>query len=76
MPSNSTRFEEFEQYIFGVSGTIITDHNCLKWLMTMSPHNFRLMRWALCVQRYTIVDITFKPGVNHTDADELSRSIS
>ena len=66
----------FERYIFGVSVTIITDHNCLKWLMTMSTHNSRLMRWALYLQRYNIVDIKFKPGVNHIDADGLSRSIS
>ena len=68
--------KNFERYIFGVSVTIIMDHNCLKWLMTMSAHNSRLMRWALCLQRYNIVDIQFKPGVNHTDADVLSRSIS
>ena len=68
--------KNFERYIFGVPVTIITDHNCLKWLMTLSPHNSRLMRWALCLHRYNIVDIKFKPGVNHTDADGLSRSIS
>ena len=66
----------FERYIFGVSVSIITDHSCLKWLMTMSPHNSRLMRWALYLQRYNIVDIKFKPGFNHTDADGLSRNIS
>ena len=66
----------FERYIFVVPVTIITDHNCLKSLMTMSPHNSRLMRWALYLQRYNIVDIKFKSGVNYTDADGLSRSIS
>ena len=35
--------KNFARYIFGVPVTIITDHNCLKWLMTMSPHNSRLM---------------------------------
>ena len=39
--------KNFERYIFGVPVTIVTDHNCLKWLMKMSPHNSRLMRWAL-----------------------------
>ena len=68
--------KNFERYIFGVLVTIVTDHNFLKRLMTMSPHNFRLMRWALYCQRYNIVDIKFKPGVNRTDADGLSRSIS
>ena len=28
--------KNFERYIFGVHVTIITDHNCLKWFMTMS----------------------------------------
>ena len=41
--------KNFERYIFGVPVTIITDHICLKWLMTMSPHNSRLKRWALCL---------------------------
>ena len=41
--------KNFERYIFCVPVTIITDHNCLKWLMTMSPHNSRLMRWNLCL---------------------------
>ena len=66
----------FERYIFGVPVTIITDHDCLKWLITMSPHNSRLMRRALYLQRYNIVDIKFKLDVNHTDGDGLSRSIS
>ena len=48
--------KNFERYIFGVPVTIITDHNCLKWLTTMSPHNSRLMRWALCLQIYNILD--------------------
>ena len=53
--------KNFERYMFGVPVTIITDHNCLKWLMTMSPHNSRLMRLPLCLQRYYNVDIKFKP---------------
>ena len=68
--------KNFERYIFDVPVTIITDHNCLQWLMTRSPHNARLMRWDLYLQRYDIVDIKFKPGVNHIGADGLSRSIS
>ena len=40
----------------------------------MSPHNSRLMLWALYLQIYDIVDNKLKPGVNHTDADGLSRS--
>ena len=76
MRSSSTRCEEFERYIFDVPVTIITDYNCLKWLMTMTPYNSKLMRWALCLQKYNIVDIKCIPGINHTDADGLSMSIS
>ena len=71
--------KNFEQYLFGVVPVIIiTNHNChcLKWLMTMSPHNSRLMPWAWYLQRYNIVAIKIKPGVNHADADGLLRSIS
>ena len=35
--------KNFQWYIFGVPVTVITDHNCLKWLMTMFSHNSRLM---------------------------------
>ena len=59
----------FERHILDVPVTIITDHNCLKWLMEMAQHNSRLMRRALYLQRYNIVDIKLKPGVNHTDAE-------
>ena len=38
--------KNFERYIFGIPITIITDHNCLIWLLTISPHNSRLMQWA------------------------------
>ena len=58
--------KNFEVYIFDVHVTIIRNHNCLKWLLTMSPHNLILIRWALCLQRYNIVDIKFKPGVMQT----------
>ena len=74
--TNYSTLKNFERYIFGVPLTIITDNNCLKWLMTMTSHNSRIMRGALYLQRYDIVDIKFKPSFNHTDADGLSRGIS
>ena len=68
--------KNFERYILGVPVTIITtDHNYLKWLLIMSPHNSRLLRWAYVYKDITDV-IKYKPGVTHTDADRLSSSIA
>ena len=53
----SLALKNVERYIFGIPVTIITDRNCLKWLLTKSPYNSRPMRWALCLQRYNIIDI-------------------
>ena len=62
----------FERYTFGVSVIIITLHNCLKWLLTMSPNNLSPLRWT---QRFNIFDIKFELGVNHTDADGLYQQL-
>ena len=73
--------KNFERYIFGVPITIITDHICLKWLMTISPHNSRLMH-GLCIYKdiilltlnlnlvliiQTLVEEHFLTNCNHTN---------
>jgi len=51
---------------------VFTDHKPLEWLMNLKKPNSRLLRWSLELQQYDIA-IGYKPGVNHQNADCLSR---
>lgn len=63
----------FRQYLLGHKFTVITDHNPLRWLMGIKNPSGRLARWALAIQEYD-VEIQYKPGKKHGNADGLSRS--
>lgn len=62
----------FRQYLLGHKFTVITDHNPLRWLMGIKNQSGRLA-WALAIQEYD-VEIQYKPGKKHGNADGLSRS--
>src|SRR3954469_18552878 len=53
--------------------TIRTDHNALKWLMSVKDHNAQLMRWALMLLEYEF-DIVHVKGKTDVVADALSRA--
>lgn len=63
--------EKFRGYIDG-GVTIITDHQPLKWLMSIKSPSGRLARWALKLQQYDIT-IQYQPGRTNIVADCLSR---
>lgn len=63
----------FRQCLLGHKFTVITDHNPLRWLMGIKNPSGRLARWALAIQEYD-VEIQYKPGKKHGNADWLSRS--
>ena len=62
----------FEMYTYGVHTTVETDHNCLRWLNTISIQNPRLTRWSLALQKYDIAEVKYKKAIMHTDCDGLS----
>jgi hypothetical protein len=62
----------FENYIYGTKVTVQTDHNCLQFLKTVTGKNPRLTRWSLSLAAFD-VDIEYKRGKQHLDADCLSR---
>ena len=63
----------FERYIYGVHTTVEIDHNCPRWLNTISIQNPRLTTWPLALQKYDIAEVKYKKGIMHTDCDGLSR---
>lgn len=64
--------EKFCGYIEGSEVKILTDHQPLKWLMSLKSPTGRLARWALQLQPYNI-EIGYNPGRNNVVADTLSR---
>ncbi|KAJ0171192.1 hypothetical protein K1T71_013391 [Dendrolimus kikuchii] len=65
---------KFRGYVEGVPVTVITDHQALKWLMSLRSPTGRLARWALQIQAFDIT-IKYTPGRTNVIADTLSRPI-
>ncbi|GBM29529.1 Retrovirus-related Pol polyprotein from transposon 297, partial [Araneus ventricosus] len=64
--------DKFRGYIEGADITVASDHQPLKWLMTLSSPTGRLARWALQIQTYNL-KIDYFPGKCNVVADMLSR---
>ena len=59
-------------YLSGGKFILRTDHEALKWLMTITEPTGRLARWAVLLQQYDFT-IEHRPGTKHGNADALSR---
>lgn len=64
--------EKFRGYLEGSSFVIQTDHQPLKWLMSLKSPTGRLARWSLSLQPYDM-KIDYTPGKSNVVADTLSR---
>lgn len=64
--------QKFRGYIEGSEVEIATDHQALKWLMSLKTPSGRLARWVLLIQSFNI-KFTYTPGKMNVVADMLSR---
>ena len=64
--------ERFRGYIEGHEVIIGSDHQPLKWLLTLKSPTGRLVRWALKLQCFNI-QVQYTPGKANVIADTLSR---
>ena len=63
---------EFRHYIFGTHFKLITDHNALKYLMSIKDPTGKLARWSIFLSQFDF-EISYKKGSTHSNADYLSR---
>lgn len=64
--------DKFRGYVEGTKITIQTDHQPLRWLLSLKAPTGRLARWALSIQNYDL-HIEYLPGKRNVVADTLSR---
>lgn len=63
--------KQFRHYLLGRKFKLITDHAPLQWLSSQKMEGL-LARWALATQEFDFT-ITYRKGVEHGNADALSR---
>ncbi|GFU15264.1 retrovirus-related Pol polyprotein from transposon 297 [Trichonephila clavipes] len=67
--------EKFRGYVEGQTIRLSSDHQPLKWLLSLKSPTGRLARWALQIQSYNLT-IDYIPGKSNFIADLLSRPTS
>lgn len=65
--------EHFQPYVEGLHMTVLTDHNSLKWLMSLPNPTGSLAWWSLRLQNFDFT-ILYKEGVYSRVPDALSRN--
>ena len=63
--------KKFEPYLHGHKFVDHTDHNALKWLMSVKDVTGRFARWSLYIQQFDF-EIKHRPGIANGNADGLS----
>ena len=64
--------EKFSDYLYGHQFTVYTDNNPLTYVLSTARLDATGHRWLAALASYNF-DIKYRPGVNNTDADALSR---
>lgn len=64
--------EKFSDYLYGNQFTAVTDNNPLTYVLTSAKLDATSQRWVAALAAYDF-DIVYRPGINNTDADSMSR---
>lgn len=64
--------EKFRCYLEGWKFSVITDHSCLRWLLTIKNPTGRLARWAMKLLVHDM-EVIHRKGACHHVPDALSR---
>ena len=62
----------FRPYLYGRRFTLRTDHNSLRWLHNFKEPEGQVARWLEVLSEFDY-RVIHRPGVQHTNADSLSR---
>lgn len=62
--------EKMRRYLEGYSFSIITDHQCLKYLKSMDKPSGRIARWTMILQQFDF-DGLYRKGSENTVADPV-----
>lgn len=65
--------KHFKHYLYGQKVIVRTDHASLRWLLNFDKASGMLARWLAKIAMVNMIDITYRPGIKHTNADALSR---
>lgn len=66
--------KKFRGYVEGSEITVASDHQPLKWLLSLKSPSGRLARWALEIQSFNL-KVQYVPGKANVIADMLSRPV-
>ena len=64
--------KHFHAYVYGRKVVVRTDHGALKWLLTFKNPEGQMARWLGRLGNYDL-DIQYRAGKSHGNADALSR---
>ena len=67
-----TAVKKFHHYFYGRKVLVRTDHSSLTWLMSFKYPEGQLARWLELLGNYDL-QIEYRPGKQHGNADGLSR---
>ena len=59
--------------LIGRAFVVQSDHNPMRWLMSVKAKNQRLLRWSLVLQEYRF-QVLHRKGSENGNADALSRA--
>jgi hypothetical protein len=65
--------KHWKHYLLGVSFTIQSDHESLKYLFSQKELSGRLLRWCDFLQQFDFGDVQYLPGTKNPVGDALSR---